>query len=179
MYKLSKTKIKFYSSLSPDQFLCHSDLIWTKIVKSDKKGSKVRLEQEYAALLDLYAELNEFKVGTLIELMMDKYKDWSEDETDFYIVEKFMYESCNEYSNQPILSVITNDDEDPTHITSFKLVTTERFQWMVNHYPEKMIMVYNNPKLKLKSNPLYKNIQWPKNLKQEKELVEDLLSIGL
>lgn len=178
-FKLSATKIKFYSSLTPEQFNHYADKIWDKVRSCNRKETKVRLEQEYSALLDFYAELFQIKIGSFIELQMGRYKDWSEDESDFYVVEKFMYESYNDHSDQPVLSVITNDDEDPTHITSFKPVTQERFQWMVNHYPEKMIMLWNKPELKLKTNPLYKSIKWPKKLKEEKQLVDDLASIGL
>jgi hypothetical protein len=181
-FKLSATKIKFYSSLTPEQFERHADKIWSKlrhVVLCKRKETKVRLEQEYTALLDLYKEQFNIKIGTLVENNIQDYRDWSEDECDFYIVEKFMYESFNDHSDQPILSVITNDDEDPTHIISYKAVTPERFQWMVNNYPEKMIMLWNKPKLKLKTNPLFTNIKWPKKLEEEKKLVDDLASIGL
>lgn len=178
--KLSKTKIEFYSSLSPEQFNHYADIVWAKIRSCKSKETKVRLEQEYSALLDLYAELFQIKIGSFVELQMEGYKDWTEDESDFYIVEKFMYESFNDHSNQPVLSIITNDEDDsPSHVTCYRMVTTERFQWMVNHYPEKMIMVWNQPEFKLKTNPLYKNIKWPKKLKVEKQLVDDLAAIGL
>lgn len=178
-FKLSATKTKFYSSLAPEQFNHYSDEIWGKISKCKTKEAKVRLEQEYTALLDLYAEINQFKIGSLVEIILEGWKDWSEDETEFYVVEKFMYESFNDISNQPVLSLITSEAEDPNHITNYKVVTPEKFQWMVNHYPEKMIMVYNDPKLKLKTNPLYNNIVWPADLKDEKELVDLLTDIGL
>jgi hypothetical protein len=178
-FKLSATKIKFYSSLTAEQFEQHADKVWAKVRDCNRKETKVRLEQEYTALLDLYQEQFNIRIGTLVENNMQDYRDWSEDECDFYIVEKFMYESFNDHSDQPILSVITNGDEDPTHIVSYKAVTPERFQWMVNNYPEKMIMLWNKPKLKLKTNPLFTNIQWPKKLEEEKKLVDDLASIGL
>lgn len=178
-FKLSKTKIEFYSSLSPEQFNSYADIVWTKIRTCDRKETKVRLEQEHAALLDLYAEVFQIRIGSLVELQMGSYKDWTEDENDFYIVENFMYAGLNDISDQPILSVITNEDDGPTHITAFKPVTTEKFQWMVNHYPEKMIMLWNQPEFKLKTNPLYKSIKWPKKLKEEKQLVDDLAAIGL
>jgi hypothetical protein len=179
-FKLSKTKIKFYSSLTAEQFERHSEIVWAKIRDCKRKETSVRLEQEYTALLDLYKEQFNIKIGTLVENNIQDYKDWSEDECDFYIVEKFMYESFNDHSDQPILSVITNDDHDEaTHIINYKAVTPERFQWMVNNYPEKMIMLWNKPRLKLKTNPLFKNIQWPKKLEKEKNLVDDLASIGL
>lgn len=157
----------------------YADQVLNDIRKCSRKETLVRLEQEYTALGNLYAEQFNIKIGTLVEYNMLDWKDWTEDEADFCIVEKFMYDSFSDESNQPFLNVLTNLDDSAVPITSYRPVTFERFQWMVNNYPEKMIMIWNKSELKLKSNPLYKNIKWPKKLKEEKELVDSLHSVGL
>ena len=183
MYKLSKTKVKFYSSLTPEQFDQQVDQIRIKIKQVKTVIAKIRLENEYAALIELYVKLFDIKIGSLLEDNACDWKDWAESENTFYILEDFWYYQAEEF-NTNTLRIITNDELDslmnePVDVLCFKVVTPERFQWLVNHYTEKMIMIWNSPLLKLKTNPLYKNIQWPKKLKQEKKLVDDLASIGL
>jgi hypothetical protein len=182
--QLSKTKIKFYSSLNPEQFNHFASLVKDKVKLANSETVKLKLEVEYAQLVDLYVKLFNIKIGTLVEDVFHEWDDQDESERDFVIVTKFFRLKLEDNFKFPYLTLVDSDEDkyqynEPMDCIYYKPVTTERFQWMVDNYPAKMIMVYNNPKLNLKSNPLFKDIKWPKEYKKSKSLVDTLTDIGL
>jgi hypothetical protein len=182
-YKLSQGKINFYSSLSPEQFDYYSSELRKKAKSCKKLTRKSELQNEFVALMDLYLQIHQIRIGTIVEYIVEDWHDWDDSETDLFMVRKF-FNIAHDDIITPICSVSVDDEDcfcdEPLLPTAYKPVSLERLQWLVEHYPEKMAVLWSDKSLNLSTNPLFKGkIIWPEKIVKEKELLEDLKSIGL